>query len=718
MNKLFRTNKWLLFGLGFSSLVSCSSLPPQEDLDVYVPDEPALSLRADIPALNSWMIQLDSYTNRLASIKASGFQMAVVDYSSDGTNPGKWTRTEVKDAKSNKQLLAYISVAQAEDYRYYWSSSYKVGSPSWITAASPSYSGQYLIDYSSSEWQSIILGYVAKIIYQGFDGAYLDNVNVYNNLGATALAKTQMVNWICKISQYAKAKNPNFKILTQNASDLIWVNNGALAGCIDATAQESTWFKATDARTLEANRVQQLKDYTEFKRLGKPVFALDFAKTTSNIAEAYTKSKANGLIEYVTDANLDVLRINAGFDPAPGTTPTPPPTPTPTSSADLGLSVNPVPNPAVVNANLSYTFNIKNVGPNAATNLKFTDTIPANAKYVSSNPSQGTCSVSGNVLTCALGSLALNASAQMTVVLNSSVAGTLVNTASVSASEVDPVTTNNASSVITTVQSAPTTTPPPAPTPGTIKLPLIGKISWDWQIGASGDSNVTVPSGVTLLDLDGFNISAAKVASLKAQGIYTVCYIDAGSYEDGRPDSSQYPAYLKIYKDTQWNEWFLDIRDVFKPNSVLAQLLTARFQMCKDKGFDALEPDNLQNDENTKGLLTKQEQIDFNGWVADTAHSVGLAVFQKNGPDNILLKDRTGKMMVDKFDGILNEECQQYSECNPLAEYVKRGKLALNTEYSQTLDCTTSNSLVINSIKKDLGLTGGNMSGYTRQSCN
>ena len=192
-------------------------------------------------------------------------------------------------------------------------------------------------------------------------------------------------------------------------------------------------------------------------------------------------------------------------------------------------------------------------------------------------------------------------------------------------------------------------------------------------------------------------------------------------YQPGQPDSSQYPSYLKIQADPDWaGEYFLDVTDVFKPNSVLAALLNARFKMCKDKGFDALEPDNLQNDENVSGgRITKQQQIDFNGWVADSAHRYGLAVFQKNGPDNVLLKDRTGKMMVEKFDGILNEQCQEFNECAALAEYPKRGKLALNVEYNSgiTLDCTLSNKLLINSIKKDLGLAGGTMSGYKLEFC-
>ncbi|ASN82718.1 endo alpha-1,4 polygalactosaminidase [Deinococcus ficus] len=263
----------------------------------------------------------------------------------------------------------------------------------------------------------------------------------------------------------------------------------------------------------------------------------------------------------------------------------------------------------------------------------------------------------------------------------------------------------------------PTPSPTPAPTPGSIKLPPTGNVPWDWQIGANSDKDIVVPAGVKLMDVDGFNTSAAKVAELKAAGQYAVCYINVGSYEPWRPDSSQYPAYLKIQTDPDWpDEAFLDINDVWKEGSVLAKILKARFQMCKDKGFDALEPDNLQNDENVSGgLITRQQQLDFNGWVADQAHAVGLAVLMKNGPDKILLKDKFGRMMVDLFDGILNEECQQYSECAPLGEFTKRGKLALNVEYKAalTLNCT----IAANNMRKDLNLVGYTMTGYKRQPC-
>lgn len=251
----------------------------------------------------------------------------------------------------------------------------------------------------------------------------------------------------------------------------------------------------------------------------------------------------------------------------------------------------------------------------------------------------------------------------------------------------------------------------------TVNRPPTGTVSWDWQLNAT-DAQIKVPAGVKLMDVDGFETSASKVAQLKASGVYTVCYINVGSYEPYRPDSAQYPDYLKLKADPDWpGEAFVDVNDVWKPNSVLASILRNRFKMCKDKGFDALEPDNLQNDENTGGAITTQQQIDFNGWVADEAHAAGLAVFQKNGPDKILLRDKLGRRMVDVFDGILNESCQQYAECNPLTEYVKRGKLALNVEYSVSPNCTLSKSLNINTMRRDLGLVAPGMSGYRRVSC-
>jgi hypothetical protein len=245
-------------------------------------------------------------------------------------------------------------------------------------------------------------------------------------------------------------------------------------------------------------------------------------------------------------------------------------------------------------------------------------------------------------------------------------------------------------------------------------------ISWDWQIGASSDAAIVPPAGSQMIDVDGFNVSAQKVAALHAAGLKVVCYLDVGSYETGRPDSADYPAALRLSEDPDWpGEWFLDIRDVFKSGSVLAGILNKRFQMCKDKGFDAVEPDNLDNWDANRSLLTEQDQVDFDGWVADRVHALGISVALKNCPELVTRLDRTGQRLVDKFDFELDEQCQEYSECDSFTEFSKAGKAIFDVEYKAnlTLNCSQFGSLSINALKKDLDLVGAGDSGYLRQTC-
>jgi len=245
-------------------------------------------------------------------------------------------------------------------------------------------------------------------------------------------------------------------------------------------------------------------------------------------------------------------------------------------------------------------------------------------------------------------------------------------------------------------------------------------IHWDWQIGASADTAIIPPAGAQMIDVDGFNVSAQKVAALHAAGLRVVCYLDVGSYEPGRPDSADYPAALKLSEDPDWpGEWFLDTRDVFKSGSVLAGILNKRFQMCKDKGFDAVEPDNLDNWAANNKILTEQDQVDFDGWVADSVHALGISVALKNCPELVTKLDRTNQRLVDKFDFELDEQCQEYSECGSFTEFTKAGKAIFDVEYKTglTLNCAQFTSLSINALKKDLDLVGAGDSGYLRLTC-
>jgi hypothetical protein len=106
--------------------------------------------------------------------------------------------------------------------------------------------------------------------------------------------------------------------------------------------------------------------------------------------------------------------------------------------------------------------------------------------------------------------------------------------------------------------------------------------------------------------------------------------------------------------------------------------------VCHDKGFDAVEPDNLDSYENDPGFdTTAADQLAYNERIATTVHGLGLAVFQKNDLDQVVA-------LQPSFDGILDEECNKYSECASLAPYTAAGKPVWDAEYKEDGESTAS----------------------------
>jgi uncharacterized repeat protein (TIGR01451 family) len=113
---------------------------------------------------------------------------------------------------------------------------------------------------------------------------------------------------------------------------------------------------------------------------------------------------------------------------------------------------------AVPGGGLMYTLVVQNKGPDAATKAAVSDAIPKGLGIVSAQPSQGECKVAG-AIDCELGTVVKGGSAQILVTakVDPGASGSIKNCATVSAMQVDPVTTNNASCVETPV------VPPPVP---------------------------------------------------------------------------------------------------------------------------------------------------------------------------------------------------------------------------------------------------------------
>lgn len=195
------------------------------------------------------------------------------------------------------------------------------------------------------------------------------------------------------------------------------------------------------------------------------------------------------------------------------------------------------------------------------------------------------------------------------------------------------------------------------------------QLTWFWQLQGKIDNSKPVAA----YDIDGFENEASEVAALHAQGKRVICYVDVGTAENFRPDYKQFPRST-LGRSNGWpGERWLDIRRL----GVIEPIMAARFQMCREKGFDAVEPDNMEAFSNNSGFpITAAQQLEYDLWIAGAVHSFRMAVLQKND----------GEQSAEQqpyFDGALSEQCNQYRECASFEPYLAAGKPVLNAEYQQ-----------------------------------
>lgn len=226
---------------------------------------------------------------------------------------------------------------------------------------------------------------------------------------------------------------------------------------------------------------------------------------------------------------------------------------------------------------------------------------------------------------------------------------------------------------------APTPTPPPAPavatprvlaTPGSAEWwrPTPG-LTWQWQLeGEQIDTSIEAD----VYDIDLY-ADQAIIDRLHAQGRRVICYISVGSWEEWRPDEKQFPRQVigKAYQGWAGEKW-LDIRQI----ELLAPIMSARLDLCQAKGFDGVEPDNMDVLDNETGFpISYQDQLAYARWLAEQAHARGLAIGQKNAASQT-------QELVDLFDFAILEDAFYYDWAVELLPYTQAGKAVLAAEYT------------------------------------
>ena len=198
------------------------------------------------------------------------------------------------------------------------------------------------------------------------------------------------------------------------------------------------------------------------------------------------------------------------------------------------------------------------------------------------------------------------------------------------------------------------------------------------------------------------------VSAIHALGARAICYVDAGTDEPFRPD---HQAYLDFdagcggcllgkpvggFREEHW----VNVDNDQGQRTFLLGIVGARVDRCRTDGFDAVEFDNVDGYANDTGLpFSEAAQLLFDTALANLAHQKGLSVGLKNDLGQI-------GALLPYFDFAINEQCQQYHECEALDPFVAAGKPVFQVEYQVGAGtvCPAANAANRNAILKSVDL--------------
>jgi cysteinyl-tRNA synthetase, unknown class len=259
--------------------------------------------RQSLAGVKDWGYQLQNVEPKELAL-LNPHDMLVLDYSRDATQVGALTKDEVRSLAtkpdgSRRILLAYLSIGEAEDYRFYWRSGWMqkdgkpaTSAPGWLgSSSSNGWSGNFSVKYWEKGWRDLVFAssesYLAKIIEQGFDGVYLDKVDAYLDWAQSgrAAAKVEMIDFVAQLAKTARKGKPSFLVVAQNADELL-ADPGYLEA-IDAVAREDlvfdVRFTAGGAADVKLRPAAEISDTIANLRnalaAGKAVFVAEYDDT-------------------------------------------------------------------------------------------------------------------------------------------------------------------------------------------------------------------------------------------------------------------------------------------------------------------------------------------------------------------------------------------------------------------------------------------------------
>lgn len=268
-----------------------------------------------VAPVQDWHYQLQEVKPDRIAVSRAG--LAVVDPAPD-SDAERFTPVQVRRMKmgNRRRIVAYLSIGEAESYRPYFDGAWvdashrtTAAAPPWLDRLNKDWAGNYKVRYWDPAWQAIVFAALDRIVADGYDGVYLDIVDAYEYYGPDgasgldrATAEREMVAFVKAIAARARAKNPRFLVIPQNAADL--VRNPDYLQAISGIGVEDTWYNDDEAQELD-HTARVLAALAKVRAAGKLALAIDYMTSEAKGADFARRARALGIVPFAGVRALD-----------------------------------------------------------------------------------------------------------------------------------------------------------------------------------------------------------------------------------------------------------------------------------------------------------------------------------------------------------------------------------------------------------------------------
>ena len=162
-----------------------------------IPDYPAQIFQENsnqITALSQaknflYLINPENFTTKndfINAVTSTNYDVIIMDLffqENETFTSAEISQLKAKTNGGSRLVVCYMSIGEAEDYRYYWNQDWNKNKPGWLDKENPNWKGNFKVKYWNQDWQNIIYGkpdsYLTQILEVGFDGVYLDIIDAF-----------------------------------------------------------------------------------------------------------------------------------------------------------------------------------------------------------------------------------------------------------------------------------------------------------------------------------------------------------------------------------------------------------------------------------------------------------------------------------------------------------------------------------------------------------